>query len=248
MESKMKELKMERRNNKIKELKKMAIQTIVFAMGFSAIMTLTVGCASAPKERTKWTDKGMRVMIDPDSVSEEDYVQIQKSLVQSGKFTVVDRARGMNALKKEQERTQRTEEDRYADKEKWSHWGKMYGVGSIIVGHSQCHRENSLLNRQKIYLKCKQFLSMVDSNTGEVFVAVEGENEGLATYDLSYMSPDWNDVTDKMVESYPKEYHSKGYSEEVLVYQDISKEHAQRQREIASKKEEQKEEENDDSK
>lgn len=225
------------KRNKLSELKEMAVQTIVFTLGFTAIMTITVGCASAPKERTKWTDKGMRVMIDPDSVSEEDYVQIQKSLVQSRKFTVVDRARGMKAMKAEQERTQRIEEDRYADKEKWSHWGKMYGVGSIIVGHTQCHREHSTFNRQKIFLVCKQFLSMVDSNTGEVFVAVEGDSEGQASYDLSYMTPNWNDTTEKMVEAYPKEYFTKSYSEEVLTYQDISKEHAQRQRETASVKE-----------
>lgn len=193
---------------------------------------LSVGCSSV-KERTKWTDKGMRVMIDPDSIDEENYVQIQHALVSSGKFTVVDRARGMNAMKKEQERTQRIESDRFADKEKWSHWGKMYGVGSIVVAHTQCLKENSFMNRTKLYLNCRQFLSMVDSNTGEVIVSVEGRNEGPASYDLGYMQPDWDNTTEKMMDAYPKEYRANTYSKEVTVYQDISAEHAQRQKELA---------------
>ncbi|MDD4976820.1 MAG: hypothetical protein PHY93_20865 [Bacteriovorax sp.] len=114
----------------------------------------------------------------------------------------------------------------------------MYGVGSIIVGHVQCKKESSTFNRTKLYLDCKQFLSMVDSNTGEVFVAVEGRNEGPASYDLSYMVPDWNDTVDKMVDAYPKNYHTENYSKEVTTYQEVSAEHAQRQRELVEKKKE----------
>jgi hypothetical protein len=175
-------------------------------------------------------------MIDPDSIDEENYIQIQHSLVNSDKFTVVDRTRGMKALKKEQEITQRADADRYADKEKWSHWGKMYGVGSIIVAHIQCRKEPSFLNRTRLYLDCKQFLSMVDSNTGEVFLAVDGHNEGTPSYDLGYMQPDWNETVAKMVEAYPKNYRTENYSKEVLTYQELSQEHAQRQKELVEMK------------
>lgn len=199
-------------------------------------LVILAGCSSAP--RTKWTDKSMRVMIDPDSIDEENYVQIQRAIVGSGKFTVVDRARGMKAMKKEQERTQRTEEDRFADKEKWSHWGKMYGVGSIIVAHVQCRQEHATFNRTKFYLDCRQLLAMVDSNTGEVFVAVEGRNDGPSSYDLSYMVPDWDETTEKLMSAYPKHYKDENYSKEVLVYQDLSDEHAKRQRELQEKSKE----------
>jgi len=203
---------------------------------FVLLSLAVTGCASTP--RTKWTDKAMRVMIDPDSVSEENYVQIQTALVKSGRFTIVDRARGMNAMKKEQERTQRIEEDRYADKEKWSHWGKMYGVGSIIVAHTQCTKEHSTFNRTKLYLDCRQFLSIVDSNTGEVFVAVEGQNDAPSSYDLAYLAPDWNEVVDKLVDAYPKDFKPANYAKEVTQYQDISAVHAANQRDEVAAKEE----------
>lgn len=211
---------------------------VLGVLAISAFPILFTACSSAPVARTKWTDKSMRVMIDPDSINEENYVQIQQALVRSGKFTVVDRARGMNAVKKEQELTHRKEEDRFADKEKWSHWGKMYGVGSIIVAHVECTKDSTAFNRTKLYLNCHQFLSMVDSNTGEVFVAVDGRNEGPASYDLAYMTPDWNEVTDKMVEAYPKAFKPEGYGKEIVTYQDVSGEHGQRQRELVEKQKE----------
>lgn len=198
------------------------------------IMALVMtGCSSIPK--TKWTDKNMRVMIDPDSIDEENYVQIQHSLVKSNKFTVVDRTRGMAALKKEQERLHKTEEDRYADKDKWAHWGKMYGVGTIIVAHTQCQRNHDMFNRTKIYLECRQFLSMVDSNTGEIFLAVDGSNSGPSSYDLSHMAPDWDEVVASMVESYPKEFRNENYAKTITDYQDVSKENAIRNRTPAVK-------------
>jgi hypothetical protein len=216
-------------------MKKINLMPVVFS---TLLVVGFVSSCSTSTPRTKWTDKNMRVMIDPDSIDEENYVQIQQALVSAGNFTIVDRARGMNAMKKEQERTQRVEADRFADKEKWSHWGKMYGVGSIVVGHLQCRKENVLFNRTKMYLDCHQFLSMIDSNTGEVIVAVEGQNEGPASYDLSYIQPDWNKVTEKLMDAYPKEYRANTYSKEVITYQEISSEHAQRQKELVERKKE----------
>jgi len=199
------------------------------------ITSVLAGCSSIPK--TKWTDKSLRVMLDPDSISEENYVQIQSALVQSSKFTVVDRAAGMRAAEKEQERLHRTESDRFADKDKWAHWGKLYGVASIIVGHAQCRKTGSFWNPGASNLECKQFLSMVDTNTGEVFLAVDGENDGPASVDREYLAPDWNDVVQKLVDHYPKTFITEGYAPSVLTYQEVSEEHAQRQKEeVAQRK------------
>lgn len=198
---------------------------------FSMLVTCLMfsACSSAP--RSKWTDKNMRICIDPDSVSPEHYVQIQTALVETGKFTVVDRASGMSAVKKEQERLQRNEVDRYEDKEKWAHWGKMYGVGSIVVAHAQCRRTGSFWNPRSQYLNCKQFLSMVDANTGEVFLAVDGENDGPSFQDREYQVPDWKDVVEKLVKNYPEQFRSEQYAGPARIYQEVSEEHAKRQKE-----------------
>lgn len=202
------------------------MKTVIFFL----LAGFITGCSSTP--RTKWSDKSMRVMIDPDSIDEENYVQVLQALVQSEKFTVVDRSRGWKAAKKEQERLhQGSEAGRYEDKEKWAHWAKLYGVGAIVVANAQCQKANAFLSQTKTKLYCMQHLHMVDANTGEVIVAADGDNDGPSTYGREYIMPDWNEVVGKLVESYPKNYTSQAYTKEVLDYQALSKEHAQRQRE-----------------
>ena len=205
---------------------------ILIYFGAIAFSMSLISCSSTP--RTKWTDKNMRIMVSPD-IDEENYVQIQQALVKSGKFTVVDRARALAAVKKEQESTLRTEEDRFSDNAKFSHWGKLYGVGSIVIAHVQCAKEHSTFNRTKLYLDCRQYLSMVDSNTGEVFVAVEGQNEGPSTYDLSFIVPNWDETVVKLLDAYPSSFRNENYAKTVTDYQDLSTEHAQRQRESVEK-------------
>jgi hypothetical protein len=190
-----------------------------------------VGCATAPTPKTKWTDKNMRVMIDPDSIDESHYVQIQTALVRTGKFTVVDRGAAMRAAKKEQERLHQTEGDRFEDREKWAHWGKMFGVGSIIVAHVQCVKEGHWFDPKRSKLFCKQNLSMVDANTGEVLLAVSGENDGPSSADTNYMVPDWKEVTTQMVEEYPKFFVAQDYAGPAAQYQKVSEEHGKRQKE-----------------
>ncbi len=203
--------------------------TIKSTLAILILLATAVGCSSAP--RSKWTDKNMRVFLDPDSISEEHFVQIQSALVRSGKFTVVDRAVAMQAIKKEQERLHRNESDRFEDKEKWAHWGKLYGVGSIVVGHAQCQPKGSFWNPGSSMIYCKQHLAMVDSNTGEIFLAVEGENDGPSSKDANYIVPDWNEVVDKLVEAYPKSFEQKNYAGPARVYLQVSEEHAKRQKE-----------------
>lgn len=204
---------------------------------FIFIILFILGCSST-KERTKWSDKNLRLMLDPASLSAEDYVAVQTALFKSDKFTVVDRSKGFNAIKNEQNRTHRTEEDRYADKEKWSHWGKLYGVGGIVVGHSQCFRAKPFFSLTPYVQRCKQFLSIVDSNTGEVIAAVEGQNDKSAAIEAgSFNEPsDWTETVEKLVDAYPKDYKPKYYSEGLQKYRDLSEEEAKRQREVSSEK------------
>ena len=211
----------------------MKISKLVISI--SLIFLAFVGCSSVEK-RTKWTDKGKRVLIDPASLSSGDYVAVQTALVKDGAFTVVDRGQAYKAIKGEQERTLRKEEDRFADKEKWSQWGKLYGVGSIVVGHTQCYRAKPFFSRYTTVNRCKQFLSLVDSNTGEVIVAVEGEDEKPMSVEAgSFNEPaDWAETVSKLVEAYPKDYKPQYYSEKLENYRDVSAEEAKRQREISS--------------
>lgn len=199
----------------------MKILSILFMAWFLVVFT---GCASQP--RTQWTDKTMRVMIDPDSISADHHVAIQKALVQSGKWFVVDRAQGYQALKAEQERLHRDEQDRYADREKYAHWGKMYGVGGIVVAAAQCKKKQGFFFGGWS-LVCKQYLSIVDSNTGEVIAAIDDENDSS---DAEFV-PGWEDAVAKLNSAYPDSFKSHKTSERLENYKDLSAEEAQRQRE-----------------
>lgn len=184
---------------------------------------ILAGCATP---RTKWTDKTMRVMIDPDSIEAEHHVLIQRALVESGKFFVVDRSKGFKAIKSEQERTQRTEEDRYADKQKWSHWGKLYGVGGIVVASAQCKKEQGMIFGGW-YKICRQFLSIMDTNTGEVITAIEHRAES----DEVDFYPPWDEAVAKLNNAYPANFKPSQPSKQIEFYEDLSAEEAQRQRE-----------------
>lgn len=199
------------------------------------LLVVCEGCGGK-KPRTKYTDKSMRVMIDPDSINESHYARIQHALMKSDKFMVVDRSAGLNAVKKEQERLHRNESDRFDDKEKWAHWGKLYGVGAIVAAHAQCHRVYSWWTKG-VKLECYQRLALIDANTGEAFVTAEATNDGPSSRDQDYIMPDWDDAVDELVSNYPEHFQPDQYNEEVAHYQDVSNEHAQRQREVLAAKE-----------
>lgn len=200
----------------------------IVALGLSA-------CSSSLPKRTKWTDKNLRVLIDPTQLDKDNYVKLQKALVQSGNFTVVDRKDGWAAIKAEQERLHRNEVDRYADKEKWAHWGKMYGVGSIVVPHAECTRVTSGgFLKPGPRMRCQQFLSIIDANTGEVVVMIEDENYGERMeniYGNNYYVPEWTDAVEKLVDAYPKKFEAQAYHPILENYRNLSEEEAIRQKE-----------------
>lgn len=197
-----------------------------------ALMVLATGCSST---RTKWNDPQMRTMIDSDSISSDHYVRIAQALVETGKFSVVDRASGLRAIKKEQNVVHRLQPERYMDKEKWAHWGKLYSVGSIIVPHVQCRTESSFWNREKAERVCQQSLMVVHANTGEIMLMVDGKNSAPLSYDLTWIAPDWNDVVEKLADKYPADWEKRYPEEKLRLYQGVSEEEAKKQkREIAS--------------
>lgn len=190
-------------------------------------LTILSACASKEVKRTKFTDKAMRIMIDPASVDVQNYTSIQSALVQSNNWVVVDRARGLAAIKKEQEQLHRTSIDRFEDKEKFAHWGKLYGVGGVLVGHVQCRPDPgawTLMNGSEI---CQEYLTLMDSNTGEVLTAVSHEEEVITG-----QSPNWDAAVEKLNAAYPKYFETLRESEKLARYKMESQEAAQRQREV----------------
>lgn len=195
----------------------------------TGVSTIT-GCATA---RTKWTDKTMRVMINPEGIDAKHYVKIQQALVASGKWIVVDRGEAYNAIEKEQEREHRTQTDRFLDREKFAHWGKLYGVGGIVVAHAQCMTKSGWFKHSYPY--CHQYLAIVDSNTGEVITTAEDTAEGSA-YEHT-LAPDWDDVVAKLNDSFPSHFEPNKDEKSLRDYKELSQEESTRQREFAGKKE-----------
>lgn len=191
-----------------------------------------VGCASTP--RNKWTDPVLRVLLDPDSIGIEDYVRIQNALVNNGRLIVVDRGMGLKAIKKEQDNLHRHDIDRYSDPEKWALYGKLYGVGSVIVAHIQCKRGSSFWNSQNVRINCIQYLAMIHANTGQVLAAVEGEASETISNDMTYLATDWNDTVDALVDKLPKGWEEHFYAGPAAVYRDVAREAALREREKVS--------------
>lgn len=178
-------------------------------------------CASVP--RNKFTDKNFRVMIDPDSIDAKNYVRIQTALIKSKKFVVIDRASGFKAMKKEQDRLHKTNPTRFRNREKWAHWGEMYGVGGIVVAHIQCTIGKSLFGGN--LNNCLHFLSIVDANTGVVIAAVEESSYSKLSYT---MAPSWEDTVEELLEEYPTHFEPNRDHENLIYYRALSKEKALR--------------------
>lgn len=191
----------------------------------ATLVFLSVGCSST---RTKWSDPQMRVLIDPVGIDAPTYARIQHALLQTKKFTVVDRSEGFQAIRREQTQMHRREPDRYENKEKWSHWGKLYGVGAVVVAVTQCRTGNSFWHRDRAERTCLQSLRLFHANTGEAIVSVEGENSAALSYDQTYIVPDWEDTADKLASEYPSNWEPRYYNEDVRLYQEVSKEEALR--------------------
>ena len=186
---------------------------------------MLIGC-SHQERRTQYSDKNMRIMLYPDTISADHFARIQTALVQSNTWTVIDRSQGIEAIKKEQERTHRSESDRYEDREKFSHWGRLYGVGAVVVANVQCVNKTNPWRVNELRNYCQQFLNLVDANTGEVIIGVDAKNDS----DLG-MAPDWNEAVQNLAEAYPKYFTPTMISERLERYKEESKERALHEKE-----------------
>jgi hypothetical protein len=185
---------------------------------------LEQGCSTA---RTKYSDKNMRVMVDPEGMDYQNQLALQTELVKTDKFTVVDRNEGFKAIKQEQLSAFRTEADRYADREKFAHWGELYGVGSVIVANVGCGEKTHWWNNQTVYMECHQYINMVDTNTGEVIVAVDN----VVSLDRSDALP-WSDIVEKLVDNYPRNFEEHKLHKRLIEYKDQTEKMSQEQRHL----------------
>lgn len=203
---------------------RLTVRGLAHPFALMLCMAIATGCATA---RTKYSDKNMRVMIDSEGLDYRQLVRLQTSLVQTGKFTVVDRAAGFKALKREQDRQHRIEADRYSDREKFAQWGKLYGVGTVLTANVQCVDKASFWNQQNYKQYCHQYINLVDTNTGEVFLAVEGEIDGNRQEVLG-----WADTVEKLTEAYPQYFKEHKLHDRLVKYQDESEQVALAQKKI----------------
>lgn len=180
------------------------------------IFTLLILCSCATR-RTRLSDKNMRVMIDPSGITATDYASIQRALVSSNMWTVLDRSRGLASAKREQEQLHKYSHDRYDRMEKFAHWGKLYGAGSVIVAQSECHNRPNPWNITTLKNYCQLYLSMVDTNTGEVIVSskVEESADFMA-------SPDWSEVVEELADAYPTHFKEEKLHQRLLDYKEES--------------------------
>lgn len=187
------------------------------------IATMFILCSCATK-RTKYSDKNMRVMVDPSGLNMTDYTNLQTALVQSNVWTVLDRSRGLAAVKTEQERLHQHDHDRHDPREKFAHWGKLYGVGAVIVAHSECHNRPNQWNITELRNYCRLFLNLVDANTGEVIVAVNDEDKA------PFMSnPEWDEIVEGLVDAYPKYFEKMKLNDKLLEYKEESLQNSNKQ-------------------
>ncbi len=189
----------------------------------SLALILATGCAT---NRTTLNDHLLRVILDPESIDQATYSSIQHSLVQSGKFIVLDRAAAFRAVRLEEERQFKSEPYRYSPKEKFSHYGKLWGAGAVIEAKMSCSQKQSLWLQDHIYLQCHQYVSLVDASSGEVIVSVQDQQEGDSIrYGLGQPpTPEWNDAVAKLVESFPKYFEDHPYDQRLKDYQSESEE------------------------
>ena len=193
-------------------------KTILFSLGL-----FLVSCASTP--RTKWTDKGMRIMIDPDGIGADHFVRIQNALMRSKRFVVVDRGNAFKAIQKEQERTHVNQANRFNDYEKFAHWGELYGVGGVVSAHVQCYNSWTWYS-ENVRKECVQYLAIVDTNTSEVIVTAEDRTYG---FDIG-IAPSWDDIVEKLVDNYPANFEPNKNNARLEYYRELSREKALRQK------------------
>jgi hypothetical protein len=172
----------------------------------------------------------MRVMVDPDGLQARDYIRIVDALKQSGKWFVVDRRDGLRQIFKEQKMIHRDRADQFADPEKYSIWGRLFSVGAVVTGHVDCVRHNGFFSAST---KCKQYLAIVSTNSGEVLATSHAENDDaeIDYYGDIKIGSDWTDAVSELNDNFPKEFEKEKYDQGMRMFRAEAKEEAIRQKE-----------------
>lgn len=204
------------------------MKKLITVMAWLLLIPILCNCAGKP--RTKWTDPAMRVMVDPDGLHARDYIRIVKALKSSGKWFVVDRRDALRQIFKEQKMIHRDRSDQFLDQEKYSIWGRLHGIGGVVVGRVDCGRRGGFWGP---WTHCKQYLAIVSANSGEVIAAAEAENDD-AQMDYSgdiQIGSDWTDAVSALNDAFPKDYEKLQYSEDMQMFREEAKEEAIKQKE-----------------
>lgn len=162
------------------------------------LIFLAIAMSACATARTRTSDHVLRVAIDADSITPGSYARLQSALFDSGKFIVIDRSSGFRAIAKEQEIQHGT--TRFDSVEKYALWGKMYGVGGIIIGFQQCLIRQKAFFHQN-YLECVETLSLLNSTTGEVMSIAEVKADAE-----DQVAPEWTEAVELLVKKYPKHF------------------------------------------
>jgi hypothetical protein len=174
-----------------------------------------------------------RVAIDPDSIDQQNYVRLQKALVSSGKWTVVDRNDAYKAMNKEADRQYKDPENRIADRERYAIWGQQWGIGSVIIGKAQCAPSNRFWSYRGDY-DCIQTLTIVDTKTGEVIASVDNiATDAIYFYGELKSPPSWDKAVEKLDEAFPVKFISSSKHKNIVDREDEAEQISIKRREPA---------------
>lgn len=211
------------------------IQT--FSLAF--LLLLVMGCSSTP-QITKWTSPDLRVAVDPMGIDSENYIRIESALVKTKRFFVVDRGAGFKAAVREQDHTHGVSysgyEDnigkfnRYGDSDRYAKFGRLFGVGSIIVASTRCDKKRDWW--KGAYMDCSQHLALINSSTGEVVAAVSGKADDAEDfYDTWNVAASWDNTVAALIEQIPEDYTPSQYSDRMRLIRSSIREDSIRRRE-----------------
>lgn len=164
------------------------------------ILSLVLSACATPKgtdPERKWYDPEFRVMVAP-THSQRITMLVEHALRKTGRFHVVTRGEGFKAVIQEQDLVHREAPKRFNPAEKWSHMGKMYGVGAVIVIDQTYQSWVEGVTFQQV-------VQMLDANTGEViatgYAEIDSASGGIA--------PAWDHAIQQMAASIPDEFEDK---------------------------------------
>lgn len=202
------------------------MKTLFYIVGLVLVLVTCTRCASTP--RNKLTDPTHRVAVDNAGIEAKHFVQIVNALKENGRFIIVDRSRGFEAILKEQEREHKDMPDRFADREKYALWARVFGLGAIIIAHADCTVKSGFF--KKNYPHCREYLSMIDARSGEVISSASAEENGDSD-DYMDLAPSWDSVVSDLVDNVPDSYEANKDHKRLLDYKELAAEEAQRMRE-----------------